>query len=508
MSSSNPRLIAKNTIVLYVRTLITMLIALYTSRVVLQTLGVEDFGLYNVVGGIVTILSVVISGLTSATQRFLSYAMGEGDDTELAHVFGVCFVIHCLFALVILLLGLTIGIWFLNTYIQIPEGRETAAFWIYIISLITVCISLIRIPFSACIISHERMTVFAYIGIFDAVLKLIIAIAIGYVDGDRLIYYGALMGSISIVNLLIYYFICYKSHRESHTLFYWNRSLLKRVFGFTSWNMLGQGAMVCNEQGVSIIINMFYSVVANAANSIASQVNAALKSLTGNFLSAYQPQITKSYASNDFTYVKKLLYGTSKLSFYLVALFAVIIIPNIDIILKVWLGSVPKYTNVFCSILIISSIINSLGNPAKTIIIASGNIKNFQIVTTIIYFTGIIVTYISFKLGALVYFAPLIKLLVDISLTTYRLKLMKGMIPSISYSDIFKNIIYPVAIVACIMFFLAIGLFFVPEGWIRIMLSMFVFVLSFVIVYRVGVTKKERSLILSFIPFIKHAKEY
>lgn len=500
ISQSKTSKIANNTIVLYLRTIVTMLIALYTSRVVLGALGVEDYGLYGVIGGVVVMFSLITAGLNRATQRFLSYELGRGESGELTKVFSSCVITHLLFALITLLFCETVGVWFLNHYIQIPGGRIGAANWIFQFSIITVCINLITIPYTACIISYERMSVYAYVGIFDSILKLLIAFLIASYKSDRLILYGGLIMLISVVNLSIYVIVCNRSYKETSFSLVCDKSIFKRILSFTSWTMLGEGGMVCANQGNNILINLFYSVTANAANAIGDQVNTAIRSLSLNFFSACVPQITKSYASNDYAYTLKLIYGASKLSFYLIFLFACPIILNIDLVLKLWLGSVPNYTNLFCVIFITSSMVNSIGNASLTVIYAGGKIKRFQIITTLLYLSDVIFVYVFFRFGFPVVTAPLMKLIIDLGLLTLRIVYTKKFLPLFSYRQFISKALLPIIFSSAIALLLGyIIKSFAINITEAVLFAIISFVISIFIIYYIGLTKEERSFVFSFV---------
>lgn len=496
----NTKKIAKNTIILYARTIVTMFIALFTSRIVLQNLGVEDYGLYNVVGGFVALITVVVAGLRTATQRFLAYEIGRGDRDNLRIVFSSCFYTILGLVFIVLVIAETIGLWFLNNKLNIPEGRMVAANFVYQFSILHLCIELIIIPYSAFVISHERMTIYAYLGILDAVLKLIIAYVIAFSNSDRLILYGGLMILVSAVNFSIYKYICNKDYLESKLMRKMDKSMLKRIFSFSSWTMLGQGAMVCAHQGNNILVNIFYSVTANAASGIANQVNAALTGLTNNFFSAYQPQITKAYAVKDYKSTLNLVYGATKLSFFLIFLVAVPILINIDDILKIWLGVVPEYTNTFCLIIIASSIINSFGNPCWTVIFASGRIKLLQIMSAVFYLLDILLVYVFFSLGLPVYFAPLGKLMVDCCITILRVFIAKKHVAQFSVRHYINKVFFPILLSAIpIISFAYLMIINANTPATKIIYTFIIVVISLIITFYIGLSKSERRGVMNYV---------
>lgn len=397
-TSSNTKRIAKNTIVLYLRMIVVMLIALYTSRVLLKALGVDDFGLYNVVGGVVGLLTFFNRTMEKSTQRFLNVSMVKGDDS-VSSIFSSSLTVHILFAMVFLLLGETIGLWFLNEKVVIPVGRELAANIVYQASLLSVCISFITIPYSAAVIAYEKMTFLAVVSVIDAILKLVIALYLLTNTSDRLIYYGVLLLGIQVVNFIMYYLYCRNKYRLLRFKLSYDKENFKQIFSFVSWTLVGQGAVVGCNQGNVVLVNMFHSLAANAAMSVGNQINHAIANLTTNFQTAFNPQITKSYAEGNTKYLRSLVYTTSKISFCIMFAVALPIVFNIDWVLKIWLETVPDLSNTFAVLFIINGILNAISMPFNFTVLSSGNIRNFQIVTAIVFLLDLPVTYVLFKLG-------------------------------------------------------------------------------------------------------------
>lgn len=397
-TSSNTKRIAKNTIVLYLRMIVVMLIALYTSRVLLKALGVDDFGLYNVVGGVVGLLTFFNRTMEKSTQRFLNVSMVKGDDS-VSSIFSSSLTVHILFAMAFLLLGETIGLWFLNEKVVIPVGRELAANIVYQASLLSVCISFITIPYSAAVIAYEKMTFLAVVSVIDAILKLVIALYLLTNTSDRLIYYGVLLLGIQVVNFIMYYLYCRNKYRLLRFKLSYDKENFKQIFSFVSWTLVGQGAVVGCNQGNVVLVNMFHSLAANAAMSVGNQINHAIANLTTNFQTAFNPQITKSYAEGNTKYLRSLVYTTSKISFCIMFAVALPIAFNIDWVLKIWLETVPDLSNTFAVLFIINGILNAISMPFNFTVLSSGNIRNFQIVTAFVFLLDLPVTYVLFKLG-------------------------------------------------------------------------------------------------------------
>ena len=502
-STSNKKNVSKlaiNTIVLYVRLIITMLIALFTSRIILNALGVEDYGLYNVVGGVVTMLSVITSGLITSTQRYLSYELGNGDILKLEKVFSMCFTTHILLAIISFLALESIGLWIINNSLHIPEGRIEVANWIFQFSVISFIFQIIVVPYSATVISYERMSVYAYLGIFDAIAKLLIAYVIFISPVDKLFLYGFLLMGISIIDFFLYKFICNKDYSETkYTLFY-DSSILKKILSFSSWTMLGQGAMVFCNQGLNVLINMFYSVVANAALGIAQQVNAAITSFTSNFFTAFQPQITKSYSSGEMRYFTNLVYLSSKISYFMILIVAVPIMMNIEQILKIWLGIIPPNSAVFCCVFVLSSIVNSIGNPFWTAVFANGNIKRLQIISSILYLLCVIVAFIFLNNGSIAVVALLCKFVTDILLTILRINQAIKLVPNFSYNTVFSQVIIPILYSSLFIFVSSYLCTSIMKTIIsRISLTVINELIMLCILYVLGLSKIEKDILNQYV---------
>lgn len=380
MPSENTKRIAKNTVMLYIRMFLTMLVSLYTSRVVLNVLGVEDFGIYNVVGGIVIMFSFLNSSMASATQRFFSFEIGRGDFQQLTKVFSLSVTIHIGIAFIIFLLAETIGLLFLNTQMNIPAARMEAARWIYQFAILSFMISVVQVPYNAIIIARERMSVYAYISIVEVLLKLFIVFALTYFSFDKLKLYAMLIFGVSLIIAILYRIYCKRKFKESDYRFVWDKSLYKTLISFAGWNMFGSLAWLVKTQGLNIILNIFSGPLLNAAYGIASQVNVAVNSFVQNFMMALNPQIVKAYAVNDVCYMTSLLFRGSKFSYYLLLIFAIPLLFETHLILELWLKTVPEYAVVFTRLIIINSLLESFTYTMGTSIQATGRIKWYQII--------------------------------------------------------------------------------------------------------------------------------
>ena len=316
-TSANNKRIAKNTLLLYVRTLFVMVVSLYTSRVVLNTLGVSDYGIYNVVGGVVTMFGFINSSMTSATQRYITFALGKGDMTQLQKVFCTALQIHVFISVLIIVLGETVGLWFMYTQMQIPESRMDAAFWVLQCSIISTAIMIISVPYNADIIAHEKMSAFAYISILEVVLKLAVVFLLLVFSYDKLILYAFLILMVQLLIRFCYSYYCNRHFEESKYHHVWDKTLFKEMTGFAGWSMFGNLSGVLFGQGLNMLLNVFFGPVVNAARAVSVQVQGAIQQFVGNFQMALNPQITKTYATGKMDDMHKLMYRSARFSFYL-----------------------------------------------------------------------------------------------------------------------------------------------------------------------------------------------
>ena len=378
-TSANNKRIAKNTVFLYIRMLLLMAATLYTSRVVLQALGVEDFGIYNVVGGVVAMFNLLMNTLSGASSRFITYALGKENETELAHVFSTVLSIHMFLALLLVFLGETIGLWFVYEELVIPENRLTAALWVYHCSILTAVVTFLSVPFNALIIAHERMATFAYFSIIEVVLKLLIAVGVLFVSYDKLIVYAVLYFLVQFSVKLIYVRYCFTHFSESKSRFFWDVVLAKKIFIYVGWTLNGGLAVIGYTQGINILLNLFFGPIVNAARGIAVQVQAAVNTFIENFQTAIRPQIVKNYANSEYQYMHTLVLASSKYGFFLTLLLVCPIMLCIQPILKFWLREVPEHTDTFVRVILLVSLLWPLRGAMIDSIHATGNIKKFQL---------------------------------------------------------------------------------------------------------------------------------
>lgn len=399
-SNSNNKRVAKNTLFLYFRMILIMLVTLYTSRVVLAELGIKDYGIYNVVGGVVIMFSFLNNCMSSATQRFMTFALGKGDFDNLKKIFSAALNIHIAIALIIIILAETIGLWFVNNKLVIPDDRIIAANWVYQFSILTFCVNIIQVPYNAALIAHEKMNVYAYISILEALLKLGIVYLLVIVTMDKLIVYGILVFVVQLMIRAIYQFYCKKHYKESQFRLFWDKELYKQMSGFAGWNLFGSIAWLLRDQGLNIVLNLFFGPTINAARGIASQVSNAVMGFISNFQVALNPQITKNYAAGNIHDMERLAYLGIKFSFLLLFTLALPLCVNINYILQLWLVEVPDYAALFIILIMVDSLVGNLfGVPLMTSLSATGRIRNYQIVVSLIILCILPVGYVALKLG-------------------------------------------------------------------------------------------------------------
>lgn len=423
---ANNKRIAKNTLLLYFRMIIIMVVTLFTSRIVLDALGETNYGIYNVVGGVVTMFSVLSSSLSGAISRFITYELGKKNIEHLKLIFSTSVNIQIIMSIIIFVLCEIIGVWFLNEKMNIPNERMEAANFILHCSIMTFVINLISVPYNATIIAHEKMSAFAYISILEVSLKLLVAYLIYLSPFDKLKVYALLILLISAILRLIYGFYCKHHFEEAHYNFkLLDKKIFKEMSSFAGWNLFGNTAYMLNTQGINMLINIFFGVTTNAARAIAIQVDTAVQQFVNNFMTAINPQITKSYANGDSEYMYKLVCRGTKFSFFIMYIFIVPIVLEAETILKIWLNQVPADTTIFMRLVVISSLASLIGNSLYCAIQATGNIKRYQIIVTSVGCLVFPFTWIAFKLGAPAYSTYIIYAILYFSLNFIRLSTLR-----------------------------------------------------------------------------------
>lgn len=391
--------IAKNTMFLYIRMMVTMVISLYTSRVVLQVLGVDDYGIYQSVGGIVGLLGFLNSALSAGTSRFLTYGLGEDNKENLKRIFNTTLTSHIILAVVIILVAESLGYWFLHHKLIIPPDRIEAAVWVFHLSIFTVLFTLTQVPYNACIIAHENMKIFAYVSIIEAAMKLLIVYMLLIGEYDRLILYAILQCVLQISIVVFYRIYCIHRYEETRFKFSIDKGIFKEIAGFSGWSLFANSAIALNNQGILLLLNMFFAPAVVAARSISIQVEMAAYQFMTNFQTATVPQIVKRYAQHDYSGSKALLLEMTKYSFFLMLLLAVPIYFSSEQLLSLWLGDVPPYTAVFLQIIIIQSLFQVFDTSFYKALYAKGQLKENALLSPTCLFINFIIVYILFKLG-------------------------------------------------------------------------------------------------------------
>lgn len=495
MQDSNKR-ITKNTILLYFRTILIMLITLYTSRVILNALGVEDYGIYNVVGGVVAMFSLLSGSLSNAISRFITFELGRGDIRRLSVIFSTSVNIQLGLSLLIMVLGSAVGGWFLNTQMDIPDGRMMAANWVLYCSLLMFCVNLISIPYNACIIAHERMAAFAYVSILEVSLKLLICYLIVVSPFDKLISYAILLVFVALIIRFVYGIYCNRHFEECRYRPVYDCSLLKQMGSFAGWQFMSNGCWLLNTQGVNILINMFFGVALNAARGIATQVDGAIQQFVNNFMTAVNPQITKDYAAGRIKEMFTLVCRGAKFSYFLLMFLAMPVMLETEYILTLWLKTVPDHTVIFLRLTIIGSMLNMLGGTGLTACMATGNIKRYSIWISSVGILVFPLTWIAFECGLPVESTYFVFIIVYVGVTIVRLYIMKELLHFPPFLFI-RKVIVPMLIVTpaatILPFFTANSL--APSFW-RLCLTVIVSLISSAAsIYLIGLTSNERRAV-------------
>lgn len=488
--------VAKNTLYLYIRMFFTMGVALYTSRVALKVLGIEDYGIYSIVGGIVTMFSFFNSAMSNATQRFFSFEIGRKDVEKLQKTFSASVNIHAFIALIILLLAETLGLWFVNNHLNYPIEKTTIVNWVYQFSILAFITGIIKVPYNALIIAHERMVAYAYLTIIEVVLKLLIVFLLLYVNIEKLTLYSILVFVVSLVITLAYKIYCNKHFQESTYIFYYEKKLYRSLTSYSGWSLFGNIAAVSKGQGVNIILNTFFGPMINAAYGIGLQVHSATNLLVTNFQLAVNPQIIKKYAENDIKSMLILISKSSRFSFYLMLLIALPILFEVDIILQYWLKNTPPKTSSFVFLIIINLLIDSLSGPLMTGTQATGKIKYYQIVVGTIVFLNLPISYFAlwkYKLPEVVYY---VSIALSVIAFSFRLFFINYLIkfPTQTYLKNVVFIIIPVIIISIIPPYLIHNN--LPEGITRLFLVSVISSITIALsVYTIGLESDERKFI-------------
>lgn len=476
--------------------LLIMAVSLYTSRIVLSALGVVDYGLYNVVGGVVSMFTFISAAMGNSTQRYIAFALGKKDNENLKKVFSSSLAIHWALAIVILILAETVGLWFLSTQMKIPVERMSAAHWVYQLSILACMVSIISVPYNALIIAHEKMSAFAYISILDVVLKLLIVFLISNTSSDKLILYAVLILCVQIIDQFIYRKYCIKHFPESKFKKFYDRNLLKEMTSFAGWSLIGNLAWITYSQGLNILLNLFFGLAVNAAMGIANQVQGTIKGFVTNFQMAVNPQITKSYASEDYKRLRTLIFSSSKLSYYLLLCFVLPLILEADQVLSIWLNEVPEHTVMFLRLILLILLIDPLSNPIGVANNATGKIKVYQIVEGGLLLMILPLSYFFLKIGFQSESVFVVQFCISLIVQIVRLFLVRKKI-QLSIKDYVVNVFIPIAVVTIVSTITPYILFVKMDK--SIMSFLLVCIISIISVllaaYFLGLSPSERKIV-------------
>jgi O-antigen/teichoic acid export membrane protein len=466
--NQNNKRIAKNTLMLYFRQILILLVSLYTVRVVLEVLGVEDYGIYSVVGGVVSFFSFLSGTMASATQRFFSFAIGQGDTEKLKKTFSINLFIYVTIAVIALVLLETVGLWFVNEKLNVPPERLEAVLWIFHFSVLMFIATIFSTPFMAIIIAHEDMQIYAYISIMEALLKLGVVFLLMHISWDKLELYGMLTFSVSVIITVIYIFICYRKYDECQfRKFYWDKLLMLEIVGFTGWTLFGQLTTVGRNQAVTILLNQAFNPVVVAARAIAVNITSQIAVFSNNFNIGLYPPIIKSYAAGDKKEMFSLIFNGSKITFFLMWVFALPFFLEMDIILKIWLKSPPPEAILFTRLALVEVLINSISLPITTAARAPGKMKAYELTLGFIQILIFVASLVVLKMGGAAYTVFIVAIVANLIMFIVRLLIVRALI-GLSLRPYIYQVVFPVCIVTLlsvipsfiIHFLLPIGLIF------------------------------------------------
>ena len=484
---------------LYLRMLLLMAVSLYTSRVVLTTLGIDDYGIYNLIAGFITLFSFISNALVGAMQRFFNVALGHKDHDEYQRIYAMGHNIFAFFSLFLLIVGESVGIWFVSNKLNIPTGRETATMWVYQISLLTLIVSLFRTPNNASIIANEHMQFYAYISVLEAVAKLAIVFLLNIMNFDKLILYVVLYLLATIVTNLVFRFYCSRKINDCRYRLLWDSALFKRMVTFSSWHMLTGGTRVMKTQGESLLLNHYFTVAVNAAFGVAAQVYNAVNMFLTNFQTAFNPQLVQSYAAGDMESHKLLAMRSARLSYFLLLMITVPVSFNLDGLLQLWLTDVPQYTKEFCIFFLLAYLVDAIGAPLSVSVNASGHIRGMQVVVSVILLLGLFVSFILLHQGAVAYIVSIVTFFVHVGFWICYMYFARKH-SGFSLRLYVRKVVSPCVLVGVISAFVPCSLLSVNEsGWTVVLMCLVNLLWTISVIYVVGMQRDERSFAKSAI---------
>lgn len=489
--------IVKNTIILYFRMIVITIVSFFTVRITLQILGVEDYGTYNVVAGLVSFLGIITATMSSASQRFLAYDLGKSDINSFNSTFCLLVAVYFAISLFVIIIGELIGPWVIGNYLKIAPNRVTAAQWVFQFSLASFCVSLISSPYQAAIIAYEKMSVFAFVGLFDAIGKLAIALLLYITNHDKMIVYALLLLLITIANFFIQQLYCKIKLPGCNYHVFWDKDSASKLLGYTGWNLFGAASGTLNTAGISLVLNLFFGPLVNAAKAIADRINSIVTSFSLNFYQAIAPQVVKTYAAEDYDKTKLLVYKSSKFSFFLLFIISMPLIYGMPTLLNLWLGedSVTPDMIIFSRLILIYSLVNIFEQPITMLIRATGNIKKYQINIGIITLSAVPICVCLFLMGMPAYWSILSLIVVYLVAQVARLIIAKKQV-GLSLSIYLNSVVFPVlfvAIVTVVAITLPARLLRLNDWWIMV----YAFFIGCLTVWCFGLQQKEKSMLIN-----------
>lgn len=496
----NPKRVLKNTLMLYMRYILVMFVSLFTVRIIFNALGAYDYGVYNVVAGIVLLCGFLSGVMAAASQRYFSFDLGQGNIEKLSKTFSITLLIYFILILIILVLAQTIGLWWVNHKLIIEQNRIFAANIIYQTAIFSFLVTLLSTPYKALITAHEDMKVYAYVGLLEVFLQLALAYFLYVFIGDKLILYGFLMLVVSLTIFLVYYFYCFIKYEESKYHFYWDKKLFYEIISYSGWNLFGNISTIIKNQGITIMFNMFYGPLLNAAQNIAIQIRGAINSFSNNFSTALKPQITKTYAAKEYKEMFKLVNIGSKITYFLLLMIIVPIFYDLDYLIVLWLKDVPKWTIILSQLTLLEILFESLSYPMATANQATGKIALYQTVIGIFVLMNLPIDYILLKIGRPVYEVYIVGCIIMLMLCFIRFIFLKR-IEGFTLRPFLKEVIAPLFVTSIVLFFISYFIKLnINYNFFGVCLDILVkFIISLITIFLLGFTMPEKKKILNLL---------
>jgi len=498
MNVNNAR-IAKNTLFLYFRHILILLVSLYTVRVTLQILGVEDYGIFNVVAGFVFLFFFLNDAMTSSTLRFLNFAIGSNNIEQVRDVYSASIIIHAFLALVFVILAETIGLWFFHKMLNIPAERREVALIVYQFSIISMILSIIRVPYNSIVIAYEKMSFFAMLSIIECILKLLVVLLLKFIVFDKLAVYSFFIFLLGLIVFLVNKIYCNKMFETAHYRHCKDKNIFNKIIAFSGWNFIGSFSSISSSHGTNILINIFYGVTVNAAMAIANQVRNAVYQFINNFQTAYKPQLISLYAAKEYAAHVKLLFQASKFSYFLLFIFILPLYINLEFVLQLWLDIVPEYSIIFTKLLLLISLETSISGPFLTSVQATGNIKKYQLIVSFLTFLNLPLSFVLLFLGFSSIWVLIVKFILTFITSVWSLFFLSKN-SNFPISSFLQNVLIPIIIISvasCLVTLFSSQFF---ANWLKLFFTCTVSTLCIILtVYFVGLSIQERNTLKAWI---------